>query len=295
VYGRPAQDPSVPNLPVPYDSVTPEFFTTLRIPLRRGRLLTSADGPAAPPVAMVNESLARRFFHGGDALGARVTYDDPTDPRARWLTIVGIVADTRRGGVDREPYAELYYPLAQRPDRGIYVLLRTSGDPLALVRPAQAQVWAIDPSQPTAGVRSVEAFLADAQANRRFTTLLLGLFASVALALAAIGIYGVIACSTAQRVQEIGIRMALGASRTNVVASVLKEALLIGIAGLALGIAAALALTRFLSGLLFGVGARDPLTFVVLPLGLLLVAILAALIPAGRAVQVNPVVALRGD
>jgi putative ABC transport system permease protein len=295
VHGRPAQAPNVRNLSVPYDSVTPEFFTTLRIPLRRGRLFTSADGPATPRVVVVNESLARRFFPDDDALGGRVTYDDPADAQARWLTIVGIVADTRRGGVDREPRAELYYPLTQLPDRRMYVLVRTSGDPLALVRPAQAQVWAIDSNQPTASVRSVEAILADAQANRRFTTLLLGLFSIVALALAAIGIYGVIAYSTEQRVQEIGIRMALGASRTNVLTSVLKEAVMIGVGGLALGMAAALALTRFLSGLLFGVGARDPMTFVALPLGLLLVAVLAALIPATRAVRVNPLVALRGD
>jgi len=295
VHGRTAPGPNVRNLAVPYDSVTPEFFTTLRIPLRRGRLFTSADGPATQRVVVVNESLARRFFPDDDALGKRVTYDDPTDAQARWLTIVGIVADTRRGGVDRQPRAEVYYPLAQLPDRRMYVLVRTSGDPLALVRPAQAQVWAIDSNQPTASVRSVEAILADAQANRRFTTLLLGLFSVVALALAAIGIYGVIAYSTAQRVQEIGIRMALGASRTNVLTSVLKEAVVIGVVGLALGMAAALALTRFLSGLLFGVGARDPMTFVALPLGLLLVAVLAALVPATRAVRVNPLVALRGD
>ncbi len=295
VHGRTAPDPNARNPAVPYDSVTPEFFTTLRIPLRRGRLFTSADGPATQRVVVVNESLARRFFPDDDALGKRLTYDDPTDAQARWLTIVGIVADTRRGGVDREPRAEVYYPLTQLPDRRMYVLVRTSGDPLALVRPAQAQVWAIDANQPTASVRSVEAILADGQANRRFTTLLLGLFSIVALALAAIGIYGVIAYSTAQRVQEIGIRMALGASRTNVLTSVLKEAVMIGLVGLALGMAAALALTRFLSGLLFGVGARDPMTFVALPLGLLLVAVLAALIPATRAVRVNPLVALRAD
>jgi putative ABC transport system permease protein len=295
VHGRPAPAPGLRNLSVPFDSVTPEFFTTLRIPLLSGRLFTSADGPGMPPVVVVNESLSRRFFPDEDALGKRVTYDDPNDAQARWLTIVGIVADTRRGGVDREPRAEVYYPHMQYAERRMYALIRTSGDPLALARPAQAQVWALDPNQPTASVRSVDAILGEAQANRRFTTLLLGLFSIVALALAAIGIYGVVAYSTAQRLQEIGIRMALGASRTHVLTSVLKEAVMIGVVGLTLGIAAALGLTRFLSGLLFGVGARDPLTFVALPLALLLIAILAALIPASRAVRVNPLVALRGD
>jgi putative ABC transport system permease protein len=147
----------------------------------------------------------------------------------------------------------------------------------------------------TASVRSVEAILADGQANRRFTTVLFGLFAIVALALAAIGIYGVIAYSTAQRVHEIGIRMALGASRRDVLSSVLKEAVTISGVGLTFGIAGALALTRFLSGLLYGVGARDPMTFVALPVALFLVSVVAAIIPAARAVRVSPLVALRGD
>jgi putative ABC transport system permease protein len=295
VQGRPPLNPNVQNAPVPYDSVTPGFFRTLRIPLRRGRLFTDADGPTAQRVVVVNESLVRRFFPDGDALGKHVTYGDPTDSRTQWVTIVGIVGDTRRGGVDRAPWAEVYYPLAQAPDRRMYALIRTAGDPLALVRPAQAAVWAVDPNQPIHSIRTIEGIVAESQANRRFTTLLVGLFALVALALAAIGIYGVIAYSTAQRLQEFGIRMALGARRADVLTMVLKEGVTIGAAGLTLGIAAALALTRFLSGLLFGVSARDPITFVALPLGLLLVAVLATLVPAARAVRVNPVVALRGE
>ena len=295
VQGRPPLNPNVRNAPVPYDSVTQGFFQTLRIPLRRGRLFTDADSPTAQRVVVVNESLVRRFFPDGDALGKNVTYGDPTDSRTRWLTIVGIVGDTRRGGVDHAPWAELYYPIAQAPDRRMYALIRTSGDPLALVRSAHAEVWAIDPNQPIHSTRTTEGIVAESQANRRFTTLLLGLFAIVAVALAAIGIYGVIAYSTAQRIQEIGIRMALGARRADILTMVLKEGVMIGAVGLTLGIAAALALTRFLSGLLFGVGARDPITFVALPLGLLLVAVLATLIPAARVVRVNPVVALRGE
>ena len=295
VEGRPRQDRNVHAAPVPYDSVTRGFFQTLRIPLRRGRLFTDADGPAARPVVVINESLARRFFPDRDAIGGRITFGDAADPHTRWATIVGIVADTRRGGVNRAPWAEVYYPQAQAPDPRMYALVRTSGDPLAAARAAQAAVWAIDPNQPVRTIRTVEGLLAVSQANRRFTTLLLGVFSLLALALAAIGIYGVIAYSTAQRTREIGIRMALGASRGAVLTMVLREGARIAVVGLAIGMLASFALTRSLSSLLFGVGARDPVTFVTLPLGLLLVVTAATLIPALRAVRVNPVLALRAD
>jgi putative ABC transport system permease protein len=295
VQGRPARDPNVPNAPVPYDSITPDFFKTLRIPLLHGRLFTDADTATVQPVVVVNESLAKRFFPEGDALGKKVTFDNPTDSQARWATIVGIVGDTRRGGVNHAPWAELYYPLAQAPDPRMYALIRTSGDPLALVRSAQGEVWAIDRNQPIQSIRTVDGLLAGSQATRRFTTFLLGLFSIIALALAAIGIYGVVAYSTAQRTQEIGIRVALGARRDDILILVLKEGGMIAAVGLAVGIAAALALTRFMSGLLFGVGAHDPITFVTLPIGLLLVTAVATLIPAARAVRINPVVALRTE
>jgi putative ABC transport system permease protein len=274
---------------------TSDFFRTLGISLRRGRLFTDADRPGMPLSVVVNEALVRRFFPNEDALGRRVTFGDPTSTSPPWLTIVGIVGDTRRGGLDREPRPEVYYSHSQATDRRISALIRTAGDPLALGRAAQVQVWAIDPNQPVHSIRSVEEMIADSQADRRFTTLLLGLFSVVALALAAIGIYGVMAYSTAQRVQEFGVRMALGARRTDVMTMVVKEGAWIGAAGLLVGIGAALALTQFLSGLLFGVGVRDPVTFVALPIGLLLVTVLATLIPAARAVRVNPVVVLRGE
>jgi putative ABC transport system permease protein len=295
VEGRPPLPRNVRNLPVGYDVVTSDFFTTLRIPLRRGRLFTDADRPAAPLSVIVNDALVRRFFQDEDALGKRITFGDPTSPEPPWLTIVGVVGDTRRGGRDRAARPEVYYSHAQATDRRMYALIRTSGDPLALVRPAQAQVWAIDPNQPIHSLRTVEGILAESQADRRFTMLLLGLFSIVALALATVGIYGVMAYSTAQRVQEFGIRLALGARRADVLTMVLKEGVRIGATGLMVGIGAALALTRFLSGLLFGVGVHDPITFVALPLGLLLVTVLATLIPAARAVRVDPVLALRGD
>jgi putative ABC transport system permease protein len=295
VEGRPPLPRNVRDLPVPYDAVTSDFFTTLGIPLLRGRLFTNAEQPSAPLVVIVNDALVRRFFPDEDPLGKRVTFGDPTDPNPPWMTIIGVVGDTRRAGVDRAPRAEVYYSHSQVTERRMYAFIRTSADPLALVRPAQAQVWAIDPNQPIHSIRSVDAILADTQADRRFTTLLLGLFSIVALALAAIGIYGVIAYSTAQRVQEFGVRLALGARRMDVLTMVLKEGARIGAAGLIVGIGAALALSRVLSGLLFGVTVRDPITFVALPLALLVVTVLATLIPAARAVRVNPVVALRGE
>ncbi len=295
IEGRPPLPANARNVPVPYDSVTPEYFSTLQIPLRRGRMLTRADGAQSQQVVMVNETFVRRFFPGEDPLGHRVTFADPSRPGARWQTIVGVVADTKRGGFEREPWAETYFPMSQAPERRAFVLLRTKGDPITLVAEAQNAVWSVDRNQAIASIRTVPELLAQRELNRRFTTLLLGVFASVALALAILGTYGVIAHGTAQRTQEIGIRIALGADRRMILRMVLLGGLRIAAAGLAIGVLGALALTRVLSGLLFGVSARDPLTFVVVPGALLVVALAACWIPARRAMQVEPVSALRGD
>ncbi len=295
VEGRPPATGEGANIPVPFDSVTPQFFGTLQIPLVKGRLFTVADSPTSQQVVVVNQAFVQRYFPDEDPLGRRVAFGDAADSNTEWLTIVGVVADTRRGGLDRKPWAELYFPHAQASDRRMFVLLRTSGDPMALARAAQAEVWALDRDQAISSVRTLDAIVATAQANRRFTTVLLGLFAFVALVLAGIGVYGVIAYSTAQRTQEIGIRMALGAGRGHVLRMVVGEGLRIGATGLLLGVLASLALTRFMSGLLFGVSERDPLTFVTLPLALLVIAAAAAWIPARRALRVDPMVALRAE
>jgi predicted permease len=295
IEGRPPLPSDARNIPVPYDSVTPEYFSTLQIPLRRGRMFTRADGPQSQEVVIVNEAFVRRFFPGEDPLGRRVTFGNPSQRDTRWQTIVGVVADTKRGGFEREPWAETYFPMRQAAERRAFVLLRTNGDPIALIAAAQAAVWSIDRNQAIATIRTVPELLAQRELNRRFTTLLLGVFASVALVLAIIGSYGVIAHATAQRTQEIGIRIALGADRRMIRRMVLVGGLRIAATGVALGIVGALGLTRVLSGLLFGVGARDPLTFVVVPAVLLAVALAACWIPARRAMQVEPVVALRGE
>jgi putative ABC transport system permease protein len=294
VEGRPVPRDAV-NIPVPIDTVTNGYFATLGIPLTRGRFFGPEDTPAAPARVVVNEAFVRRFFPSEEPLGKRVTFNAPQDKNIQWLTIVGVVADTRRGGIDRPAWAELYFPLTQSADPRLTLLVRTAGDPLAIARAAQEQVWAVDPAQPVASLRTLEDLLARAQANRRFTMIMLGVFAVVALLLAAGGIYGVIAYSTAQRTHEIGVRLALGATRVDVLNMVLRDGLRIGAIGIVLGVVAAAVTSRLLSSLLFGVSAHDPLTFVALPAGLLLVALLASWIPARRALAVEPMIALRGE
>jgi putative ABC transport system permease protein len=294
VEGRPVPRDAV-NIPVPYDTVTNGYFATLGIPLTRGRLFGPEDTATAPLRVIVNEAFVRRFFPREEPLGKRVTFSNPQDKNVPWLTIIGVVADTRRGGVDRPAWAELYFPLSQSADPRLMVLLRTAGDPIALARAAQEQVWAVDPGQPVASVRTLEELVARVQANRRFTMVMLGVFALVALVLAAVGIYGVIAYSTAQRTQEIGIRVALGAARSDVLRMVLSDGLRIGALGSIIGVAAAAAMSRLLSGLLFGVSPHDPITFAALPAALLIVAGLASWIPARRALAVEPIKALRAE
>jgi putative ABC transport system permease protein len=294
VEGRPAPTSAI-NPPVPYDTVTNGYFQTLGIPLTQGRLFGPEDRPTAPGRVVVNQAFVRRFFPSEDPLGKRVTFGNPQDKGVRWLTIVGVVADTRRGGINRPPWAEVYFPLTQSADPRLTLLVRTAGDPIALAHAVQAQLWTVDPAQPVASIRTLEQLLALTQANRRFTTLMLIAFAAVALVLAAIGIYGVIAYSTAQRTKEIGVRIALGATRADVVRMVLRDGVRIGAFGIAIGTAAAAAGSRVLSSLLFGVSSHDPLTFAALPAGLLLVALFASWIPARRALAVEPVTALRAE
>jgi putative ABC transport system permease protein len=258
-------------------------------------MLSDTDTERTAPVALVNESFVRRFFPGEEPVGKRITFGDPAAPDHAWTTIVGVVADTRRGGYDRPVWAEVYFPHNQAPDRRMFVFARTSGDAMERARAAQAQVWAIDRDQPVASVRTVAETMSRAEANRRFVALLLGIFAAVALALAVVGVYGVVAYATTQRTQEIGIRIALGADRRAVLRMVLESGMKIVAGGLALGLVAAFAVTHVLSGLLFGVGATDPVTFLVVPAGLGTVALLASLIPACRATRVEPIAALKGN
>jgi len=243
-------------------------------------------------VAIINETMARRFWPNEDPIGKRFTFGDPR-PDSSWLRIVGVVADMRRRGLDSLARCETFEPLSQRPSRGMNLVIRTAGDPLKLAQGVRAEVRAMDRDTPVINVTTIERLLGESMAERRFQTTLLGLFSTVALALAAIGIYGLMYHSVARRTHEIGVRIALGASARDVLALVVREGLLLAAVGVAAGLAGSFALTRALAGLLFGVTATDPVTFAGVAGMLLMVALAASLIPARRATRVDPMVALR--
>ena len=270
-------------------SASPEYFPTLGIPLVTGRLFTPSDGPSSPPVAIVNQTLARRYWGRESAVGKRIS----ADTGKTWITIVGVVGDVRHYGLESEPSDEVYLPFAQFPIRESTFLVRTTADPGTMARRVAEEVLAIDPAQPVANVQTLEEVRGEALASPRLTTSLLLVFALLALVITAAGLGGVVAFSVSQRTQEIGVRMALGASRAEVLGMVLREGLrLVGL-GLGLGALAALLLSRLMAGLLFHVDTTDPLTFGGMGLVLVLIAAAACLVPARRAATVDPLIALR--
>ena len=273
-------------------AVSPGYFRALGISLRTGREFTNADASNSPPVVIVNESLAGRLFPGESALGKRII---PSRAGNVSREIVGVVADARQFGVDVPAEPEFYIPHAQDPWPWLNVVVRTAGDPARFARAAEAAVWSLDPNMPLTQVRSMEDMLAASLAPRRFNMIVLGVFAVVALLLAVVGIYGVMASLVAQRTREIGIRVALGAGRSHVMTLVVGHASMLAGIGVAVGLAAAMALSRVMSGLLFGVGPMDPVTFVATGVLLGGVALAASYVPARRAMRVDPVVALKND
>jgi putative ABC transport system permease protein len=291
IEGR-APEPEEHRIEATIDPVTPGYFTAMGVPLTRGRFFTGQDGPASPPVAIINETMARRFWPNEDPIGKRFTFGDPR-PDSSWLRIVGVVADMRRQGLDSLARCETFEPLSQRPSRGMNLVIRTAGDPLKLAQGVRAEVRAMDRDTPVINVTTIERLLGESMAERCFQMTLLGLFSTVALALAAIGIYCLMYHSVARRTHEIGVRIALGASARDVLALVVREGLLLAAVGVAAGLAGSFALTRALAGLLFGVTATDPVTFAGVAGMLLMVALAASLIPARRATRVDPMVALR--
>jgi putative ABC transport system permease protein len=267
--------------------VSPDFFKTLRIPLLKGRLLVGTDGADAPPVVVVNEALARSYFPNEDPLGKRIGH-------AR-REIVGVVGNVRHAALEDEAKPEVYLPLAQFPRGFMTLAVRASGDPLQTLAAVRGQVRAIDKDQSVSNIHTMEELLANSVGPRRFNLLLLGLFALLGLTLGTVGIYGVISYAVSRRTHEIGIRIALGAQTTDVLQMVIWRGMGVAIAGVAVGLAAALALTRVMKNLLFNVSATDPATFALIALLLVSVALIAIYIPARRATKVDPIQALRHE
>ncbi len=264
---------------------------TLQIPLLQGRLYTDAEARNAEPVVLINQSLAKRYFPEGDALGQRITFGDPQAPGTQWLTIVGVLADIRQEPEKREVYPEVY-TLQPRPTMAL-VLRTTMDDPQSLAPSICGAVRELDRDLPVSNVRTMDEVLAGMLAPRRYSMLLLSLFAVVALALAAVGIYGVMSYAVTQRRHEIGIRLALGAQRSDILRLIVRHGMLLTGLGLAVGLTGAFWLARSLTGLLAEVEATDPVTFFGVALLLAAVALVACWIPARRAMRVDPIVALR--
>ncbi len=277
-----------------WNFVTPGYFQAIKARLVEGRLLADSDGDGAPRVVVINQSMARHFWPHESAIGHRVDVDfDKT-----WRTIVGVVADIKNAGIDQPAGTELFMPIAQtttNPVRGATLVIRTAGDPLNLITPVRDQIHSLDRTLPISKIETMDEVLYAARARPRFLTMILTLFSTLSLSLAALGIYGVISYAVAQRTSEIGIRMALGASTGNVIGLIGSSGLRLGLIGTAIGAGGALLLTRFLTGMLFGISSLDPLTFLAMAGALLAVTMLACYIPARRASRVDPIIALRNE
>ncbi|HKG90380.1 MAG TPA: ABC transporter permease [Gemmatimonadaceae bacterium] len=293
---------TIPGRPVPppeevpradYSVATPGYFDAMGIPLRRGRLFAPADGPRAPSVVLVNETFARRHFPNDDPVGQRVTLRYAGNTASS--EIVGVVGDVRQVGLDQAQRPEVYVAHAQSGFGSMTLVVRTSADPAALLGAVKAQVYAADPQQPIWTSATLDQLVDRSLAGRRFSVVLIGAFSALALLLAAVGIYGLVSFTTAQRTRELGLRMALGARASDILAATMKDALALTGIGVAAGLAGAWSLTRVLGGMLYGIAPTDPATFVALAALVACIAALASYLPARRATRLDPVAALRND
>jgi putative ABC transport system permease protein len=277
-------------------SVEGAYFRVMQIPLLSGRDFTLQDNENAPLVGIVNQSLARRFFNEENPVGKRVCWAR-SDPK-NWITIIGVVGDIKHTGLDEPEEPALYTPYPQSGaawKRWMNLVVRSESDAAALVQTVKGRVWRVDGQIPVTRARTMMEVIGASVDARRFNMLLLVVFATVAMLLAAVGIYGVMSYAVTQRTREIGLRIALGARPRDVIGMVLGRGMLLISIGAAAGVALSLALTRLMSGMLFGVGAKDPLTLVCVSLLLAGVALMACYVPARRATRVDPMVALRHE
>jgi putative ABC transport system permease protein len=272
-----------------FRKIDPKYFETLQVPLLKGRFFDEHD-PRGSPVAIINENMARHCWPGQDPVGRRFGGDDKN-----WITVVGVVGDMRQSSLGEPPDMEAYVPHTEIPDAAMAMVVRTNMDPLRLAPTLRSAVNELDKELPLSDIGTLAGSIAHSTREQRFTVALLGAFALLALALAAVGIYGVISYTVTSRTREIGVRMTLGAERRRIIGMVVRRAMLLGCVGVAVGIVTGLALTRFLRSMLFGVSATDPAVFVGVSLVLLAVTALAGYVPARRAARVDPMVALRHE
>lgn len=274
-------------------TVSADYFSTMRIPLLAGEPFSIQDGRETPPVIIVNETFAQRFWPNENAIGKRIR-PGPADSKNPWFAIKGIVKDSAQGALDRPVKPEAYFALEQMAGqyRRMNLAVRTSVDPKSLVGAIQLAIREVDKNQPVYQIQTVDELIGNTVGTRRFAVFILTMFAVLALVLATTGIYGVISYSVAQRTREIGIRLALGAQATDVLRLVVVQCMRLAVGGVVIGLAAAFGLTRLMNSLLFGVSATDKMTFGLVALSLLLVALVASYFPARRAMKVDPMVAL---
>jgi putative ABC transport system permease protein len=295
---QPDNKPVVPFNQQPitnFVDIGPDYFTTMGIPIVRGREFTKQDATLDPRLIIINEAMARREFPNEDPIGHRFSFGPDEKGNAQWVEIVGVVGNVRQYRADQEPVPITYAPNTSSPSRAQNLMVRTTGDPMRIAGSVRAALQSLDPSLPVSPPRTLDDVVGASLTQRRFNMTLLMVFATIALILAMAGIYGTVAYSVAQRTQEIGIRVALGATSREILGLVLSGSLKPVIGGLAIGTVAALGLTRLLSGLVYGVSTTDPVTFISLPLLLGVVAFLAGLFPALRAGRIDPLEALRVD
>ncbi|MBI4325009.1 MAG: ABC transporter permease [Chloroflexi bacterium] len=290
IKGRPKTEDE-PDLYAGFICVTPDYFKTLGIPLLKGRWFSAEDRQGAPKVVMINETMARRVWPGQDPIGKQVTPGDSTG-QGPGTTVIGVVKDVRYLGPQAGPEPDMFLPCEQWPFLSA-VVVRTTGDPLRLASLIRSQIALVDKNQPVQRIYTIEQELDQEFARPRFYRQLLGVFAALAFALAVVGIYGVMAYTVARNRREFGVRMALGAQKRNVLSLVIGQGMKLALAGVGLGVLAALALTRLMRGLLYGVEPFDPLTFVGVSVLFFAIAIFACWLPARRAAEVDPMAALR--
>jgi putative ABC transport system permease protein len=273
--------------------VSPDYFSVMGVRVLAGRVFDERDRESSPPVCIVDETFARTHWPGQSPLGKRVKFGALADDKSPWMEVVGQVAHVKNYGVDEESRVELYLPFMQNTGSGFTLVVRTDNAPGVAAAGLRAAMRAANPEIPLYQIRALDELVSERSAERRLAAQLIGVFASVALVLAAVGIYGVMSYAVVQRTQEIGIRMALGAGQESILQMVMRNGATLALAGVAIGLLAAFLLARLISSLLFQTSASDPPTFSLVPLLLLVVALLASYLPARRAARVDPMVALR--